>query len=142
MRGQAAVEWIVVLSVALMILAVMLSMNEDNYQFFNNNVKVSKAKGAVNDLKNAVDFVYSQGKDAKTSVYVTIPPGTNLTVDTLPAGKGQILAIVYVKGQEESFDAYTDANLTGSLPAAAGSYCIEVRYSGPEVSVSRSSGSC
>jgi len=140
--GQAAVEWIVILSVAILILAVMLSLNEDNYRFFRNNVKVSTAKSTLNELKKSADFVYSQGKDAKTRVYVTLPPSTNFSINTLPTGRGVIAAAVYVDGKTEEFDVYTDANLTGSLPTTSGSYCIDVHSLGGTVNITRSDGSC
>ena len=142
MNGQAAVEWIVILSVAILILAVMLSMNGDNLRFFNDNVKVSKAKAVLADLKQAADFVYSQGRDARTRVHVAIPDSTNISISTMAAGGGQIQAVVMVGGRQEHFDVYTDANLTGSLPQAPGGYCMDVEYSGREVDVGRSDGSC
>lgn len=142
MRGQAAVEWIVIMSIAILGLALMLSMNEENFRFFRNNVKVSQAKVAINDLKNSVDFVYSQGRDARTRLHVTIPSSCNLSVSTLPAGGGQIEAVVYASGKEEDFQAYTDANLTGGLPQTSGGYCIDVEYAGAAVNIGRADGSC
>ena len=142
MRGQAAVEWIVIISVAMLLLAVMLSFSHDSYGFFLNSIKVGKAKAALNDLKNAADFVFGQGKDAKTRVYVTIPDSCNLTLRTLPGGEGQMQAVVYADGKEQYFDVYTDANLTGSLPSKAGSYCMDVECTGASVSITRSGGSC
>ncbi|MBD3388459.1 MAG: hypothetical protein GF416_05255 [Candidatus Altiarchaeales archaeon] len=141
-RGQAAVEWVVILSVAILILAVMLSFNEENYLFFRNNMKVSKAKAALNELKNSADFVYSQGSGAKTRVYVTIPVETNITIETLSTGTGQIQAEVLVNGEREYFDVYTEANLSGSLPEKGGSYCVDIECLGEVVSITRSSGSC
>jgi uncharacterized protein (UPF0333 family) len=142
MRGQAAVEWMVILSVGVLILAVMLSFNEENYLSFRSNVKVSGVKAALNDLKNAADFVYSQGSGAKTRIYITIPPESNFTITTLSTGKGQIQAVVHVRGDEQYFDIYTEGNLTGSLPADAGGYCIDVECLEGAVNISRSSGSC
>ncbi|MFH1055939.1 MAG: hypothetical protein V1744_07610 [Candidatus Altiarchaeota archaeon] len=142
MRGQAVVEWMVILAMALVILALMLSFNQENYSFFKNNVQVGQVKSTLNNLKNSVDFVYSQGKDAQTRLHVTIPHSSNFTINTLSSGRGQIQAVVYVNGNEEYYDVYTDANLTGSLPSRAGSYCIDVNYTGTYVSISRSSGSC
>jgi hypothetical protein len=142
MRGQAVVEWMVLLSVAMLVLAVILSLNEENYAFFRNNVKVSQVKSALNGLKNAVDFVYSQGTEAKTRIYVTVPSGSNFTIRTLEGGGGQIEAVVYVKGGEQPYDVYTDANLSGVLPSVSGSYCMDVEYVGPQVNITRSDGSC
>ena len=119
MKGQATVEWMIILSVSILILAVMLSFNGDNYSFFQNNLKASQAKAALNDLKKAVDFVYSQGKEAKTTAYITVPPACNISVKTLPEGKGHIEAVLSVNGKNEYYDVYTDANLTGGVPAAS-----------------------
>jgi hypothetical protein len=141
-RAQAAVEWIVIMSVAILVLAIMLSMNEDNYLFFKNSVKASQAKAAVSDIKNAVDFVYSQGQDARTRLRITIPSSTNLTVATLAGGGGQIQARVWVSGKPQDFDAFTDANLSGVLPQTGGGYCVDVVYDAPAVNISRSGGSC
>jgi hypothetical protein len=142
MNGQAAIEWIVILSIAMLILAIMLSMNEDNYQFFSNQIRAGKVKAALNDLKEAVDFVYSQGMDAKATVLITVPTACNISVNTLPGGKGQIDAVFYEKGKIQYYDVYTDANITGSVPSKEGSYCMVVEYSGPEVNITRSEGSC
>ncbi|MFH0861522.1 MAG: hypothetical protein V1875_00695 [Candidatus Altiarchaeota archaeon] len=142
MKGQAAVEWIVILSVAILILAVMLSMNEDNMRFFNDNIKVGKAKAALNDLKQACDFVYSQGRDARTRVYVAVPDSTNISISTMQAGGGRIQAVAMVSGKQEIFDVYTDANLTGSVPQVSGGYCVDVEYSGLGVELGRADGSC
>jgi hypothetical protein len=142
MRGQAAVEWMVVLSVAMLVLAVMLSFNEENYRSFRDNLRVSQAKASLNDLENAVNFVYSQGLGAKTRIYVTVPEASNFTVNTLSSGEGQIEALVYIRGKEEYFEVYTQANLTGSLPEKAGQYCIDVECLGEVVNITRSSGSC
>jgi hypothetical protein len=142
MRGQAAVEWIVVMSVGILVLAIMLSLNEDSFQLFRGSVRVSQTKAALNDLKNAVDFVYSQGTGARTRLYVTVPPSVNVTFGTLPGGSGQIQAVVYVGGKSEYFDVYTDAAIVGSLPNAAGGYCVDVEYQGDAVNISRSGGSC
>jgi hypothetical protein len=142
MRGQAAVEWMVILSVAILLLAVMLSFNEENYLSFRSNVKVSQVKAALNDLKNAADFVYSQGQGAKTRMYITIPSAANFTITTLSSGRGQIQAVVHVRGDEQYFDVYTDGNLTGSLPQDTGGYCIDVECLEGVVNISRSAGSC
>ena len=132
----------VVLSVGILLLAVMLSFSQDNLMFFKNNVKASQVKAALRDMKNAADLVYSQGKEAKTRVYVTIPESTNLTISTLPEGTGLIQAVVYLSGKQQYYDVYTDANLTGSLPSKAGGYCLDVTYVGSVVNITRSSGSC
>jgi len=142
MRAQATVEWVVVISFAILILAVMLSFNEDNYLSFRSNVKVSNVKATLNDLKNAADFVYSQGSGAKTRLHATIPYETNITITTLSDGKGQIQAVIKVKGGEQYFDVYTDGNLTGSLPSKAGEYCVDVECLEGAVSITRSGGSC
>ncbi len=131
-----------IMSVAILVLAIMLSLNENSYQTFKSNVRVGKAKAALNDIKNAVDFVYSQGTGAKTRLYVTVPEASNFTITTLPGGVGHIQCIVYVRGQEEVFDAFTDANITGSIPSTSGGYCIDVEYAEAAVSITRSSGSC
>jgi len=138
MKGQAAVEWMVILGVAILVLGVMLSMNEESLQFFETSLRVSKAKASLSQLKNGADFVYSQGSGAKTRVYITIPAATNFSVRTLAAGQGEITATVYVRGKPEVFDAYTDANLSGTLPQKSGAYNIDIGYDGDDVVFSRS----
>jgi hypothetical protein len=142
MRAQATIEWMIILSVSVLILAVMLSFNGDNYSFFENNLKASQAKASLNDLKRAADFVYSQGEGARTRLYVTVPASSNISVRTLSSGSGQIQAIVRVSGKEEDFDVFTAANLTGSIPTLSGSYCMDVLYTAGWVNISRSTGSC
>jgi len=142
MRGQAVVEWMVILSVAMLVLAIMLSMNEDNMAFFNNNMRVGKVKAALNDLKNAVDFVYSQGRDARTRLFITIPDSANLTVSTLPDGSGHIQATVYLSGRQEYYDVYTQSGLAGVIPSKAGGYCMDVEYGDSAVTITRSNASC
>ena len=128
LKGQAVVEWMVILSVAMMILAIMLTLNDDSFNFFQNTVKTSKVKGSLNEMKNAVDFVYSQGEDGLTTVYVTVPAATNYSVRTLSSGVGEISAKVYVKGNAMDFEVYTNANLSGNIPQSQGTYKMEVAY--------------
>jgi hypothetical protein len=142
MRGQAAIEWMVILGLGLMVLSAMIAMNNDTYSSFKGNFKVSKVKGSLNELKNAVDFVFSQGKDARTRVLITVPASVNITVGTVSSGRGQIAANVFVDGKQEFFDVYTEANITGAIPDKEGSYCMEVECLGEVVNITRSSGSC
>ncbi len=142
MRAQATLEWIIILSLALFVLAVMLSMNQDNLRFFQTNVKAGNIKSTLNDLKNSADFVYSQGSGARSRLFLNIPAASNFTVSTVEGGKGLIRASINISGSYEVFDVYTEANLTGSLPQAAGGYCVDVVCLGEVVSITRSEGSC
>jgi hypothetical protein len=142
MRGQAAVEWMVLLSVAILTLALMLSFNEDNLRFFQDNARIARARASVSDLKNAADFVYSQGQDSMKTVYVTFPAASNFSIRTLENGGGEIEARVYVRGERHDIQEYTMGNLSGLMPDKAGGYCMEVRYEGGAIVMERGEGSC
>lgn len=135
MRGQAAVEWIVIMGVAMLVLGVMLALNEDGYRFFQSSIRSSQAASATGQLADAADFVHSQGEGAKTRLYVFIPSATNISVETLSTGGGRISAASFNKGE---FERFTTANLTGSLPNVRGSYNIDLEYDGEKVIISRS----
>jgi hypothetical protein len=141
-RAQAAVEWIILLGLAMAVLAAMLSMNEGNYSFFKTGVKAGSIKSTLNDLKNSADFVYSQGRGARTRLYLTLPNDANFTITTLNNSRGLIQAQILNGGAREFYEVYTEANLTGSLPSAAGSYCIDVVCVGEIVNITRSNQSC
>jgi uncharacterized protein (UPF0333 family) len=140
--GQSSVEFIVVIGVALLVLAVMITHGEEKYLNFRDELRVSRVKASLKDVANSVDFVYEQGKGAKTRISVSIPMAAEINISTDADGTGVIEGTVYVRGNPSTFLEFVDANLTGSLPNSSGTFCIDIECLGAEVNISRSSGSC
>ncbi len=141
-KSQTSVEYIIVLGMALTVLVIMLTMGQEKYQNFRDEVRVSKVKATLKDISNSVDFVYEQGKGARTRIYVTFPMAAAINLTTNANGTGIIEGTVYVRGTPSSFFQFVDANLTGSLPTTSGGFCIDVECLGEFVNVTRSTGDC
>ena len=141
-RGQASVEWAIILGVSVAVLTVILYANQSRYEEFNIEVGSAKAENSLRRLVDAVDFVYQQGEGARMRVYFTVPPAAHTSMYTTVNGTGVVEFTYYKKGDATHLSEYTSANLTGAIPNATGGYCLDVVSLGRSVNVTRSGGSC
>ncbi|MBD3261212.1 MAG: hypothetical protein GF334_05935 [Candidatus Altiarchaeales archaeon] len=142
--GQSTFEWMIILAVSLVMFLVMLGLNEDSLDRFNQDLRVKQAKNSAKKLVNAVEFVYRQGGGAKTRVYLKVPAATWVNISTNVNGSGILEFTVGVAGGNVSIIEGTNVNLTGGLPdnVSDGGICVDVVSLGQVVNVSRSGGSC
>jgi len=116
MKAQVAIEYLVIVSFALMVLIPYILYLKDVSQNYSENNKLVIAKNSVDKLGQVADWVYSQGEGAKTKIDILIPEGVDeiILTDHIINWK--------VRTSSGVSDIYytTVANITGSIPTSSG----------------------
>ena len=82
MKGQASLEYMVMLAISLAIFAAILYATNNLISTSSSQMGVDSAFKAVVKIKEAADFIYVHGHPSKTQVSVYIPPNIeNITID-------------------------------------------------------------
>ncbi|QLJ52755.1 MAG: hypothetical protein Sv326_0580 [Candidatus Fermentimicrarchaeum limneticum] len=120
MKGQTAVELVVILAVSLLILFVILSLSAQYLGELSSSKSMAEARNGVDDLAAAAKQVYYQGEGAKQQVFVKIPEGT----DAQKSGITNRTISLNVLGSDVV--ARTDFEIKGRIPTTPGGYSVWV----------------
>jgi len=124
MRGQAAVELIVILSLSLAVLAVIVAIGYGQLSAARSALYASQAQASVNALAHAADAVSQEGVGSRREVAITIP--SNVVPERVFID-GKIINIgLYVENGTTDVNALARVPLQGRLPNAGGDYIIPV----------------
>ncbi|MFH1470489.1 MAG: hypothetical protein ABIF01_01965 [Candidatus Micrarchaeota archaeon] len=123
-RGQAAVELLIILAIAMTLLGAVIVTGSRQLNHGQTMLRLTQARSAVNDLAHAADVVYKEGEGAVRKVRVTIPDG--VSPDRVFIDGKFVNVGVYVEGGESDVNAMSVAKLSGSLPSSPGTYWIYV----------------
>jgi hypothetical protein len=136
MKAQVAIEYLAIISFALMILipyalylqSVSRNLSEENY--------LTIASNSVQKIGQISDWVYSQGWPAKTTILIQIPSNVE---EISFNGKMMNWKIRTSSGISDIY-YISVANLTGILPTTPGYYnvLIQAIENGVNISVSTS----
>jgi len=121
MKAQSAVEYLIIISLALAILIPLALYSSQNLLDYQEGDKISSAKNAVNKLGESADWVYAQGPPAKLTVNICIPDGIEeISLDSIVMFK--------VKTSAGISDVYYDTvpMLNGTIPTDSGCYLISL----------------
>lgn len=130
-KSQAAVEFIIILGMLLFVLGILVGVNFNLLKSHENQVRVMKAKDTIEELHKASVLVYSEGKGAKTKVFVTVPSAVFST-----STKNQILMInLSLPGDIRSINRKTGFDIQGDIPKEQGYYWINVTSYGDYVEI-------
>ena len=132
MKGQVATEYLVIVSVALLILTPLSLYVNQSLMGYTDNTRTSKAWTAVNKLGQNADWVYSQGPPAKLTFQIYIPNGIE------EASLDDKTFLLKVKTSAGFSDAYytTVSNIDGHLPSESGYYYVSLTAFSNYVNVS------
>lgn len=134
MRGQAALEYLVMLGLLLVVLMpVWVYVNSASTQEKLES-RVSSAKYAAQRIAEAADAVYVQGPPAKLSIYVNIPDGTK---DVFFSEREITFRIASAGGYSDAF-AQTLGPMQGNVTTAAGQQKIVVQATDYYVNITTS----
>jgi hypothetical protein len=73
MKAQVSIEYLIIVSVALMVLLPLILYARTTFSGYAENNKISLARSAVDKLGGGVNWVYSQGPPAKLTLQLCIP---------------------------------------------------------------------
>ncbi len=122
MKAQIAVEYLIIVGVALMILLPLSLYLHQTLMGYRDDTKISKAWNSVKKLGQNADWVHSQGPPAKIRIEIYIPDDV---VDVSIANKMILYRIRTSAGIKDVFYNTVPA-LNGSLPIYSQYYFISV----------------
>lgn len=117
MKAQSAVEYLIIVSVALLIIIPFLAYVNQSFSNYKENSKIIQAKNAVKKLGEAADFVYSQGPPAKLTMRICIPEG----IQSVSFNKHILFKIKTSAGISDIFYD-TIGEIRGTIPIKSGCY--------------------
>ena len=126
-KAQSSLEYMVMLAISLLIFGVVLFVSMNMLMGYNSQIAVDASFRAVEDIKEATDFVYTHGHPSKISIKVRIPSGIeNISIS------GNLIKMSIATGQSYT-DIYdiTKANVTGDSAVGvlcSGGVCREGYY--------------
>lgn len=122
MKAQAAVEFLIIVSVALMILLPVTFYARQLLIGYKDDTKISLAKNTVKKLGESADWVFSQGPSAKRTLEIYIPDDVyNISLEDRTI-------LFEVKTSAGVTDVFYEAvpSLNGSLPITSGYYFVSL----------------
>lgn len=125
MRGQAAVELIIVASLLLLVFFLLFQFGETNITESTSLAQLSEARNTADRLAKAATEVHNEGVGARRRVYITIPDrvdSSRIFIDNSTITIG-----VYVGGGTTDVSSRVNfAVRKGYLPTTPGSYWVWV----------------
>lgn len=132
MKGQVAIEYLIIISVALIILIPLALYVNQSLMDYRDNTKISKAWTAVKKLGESADWVISQGPPAKLTLKIYIPDDVEqISLDS----KTFIFKVRTSAGISDVFYT-TVSELDGSIPTKSGYYYVSLTAFSNYVNVS------
>ena len=129
MRGQSAIEYVIVVSIALLILIPLWVHVNNSVSVMRTELQSSYSLHAVSRLKAASDSVYVQGEPAKFTVIVTFPDG----IESVTISNYEIFIRTNTPAGVSDAIATTLGPVTGSLSTTAGSHRVTVMMNDTQV---------
>ena len=129
MKGQSALEYVLVVGIALLILLPLWVQINALVGVTSIELQSSYAQHAVSRLKAAADSVYVQGEPAKFTVIVTFPTG----VESISISEYEISMRMSNSAGTIDAIATTLGPVTGNLSASPGSHRVTVTMNGTNV---------
>jgi len=121
--GQAAIEYMMIISITLVIMIPLLFLVNSYMSQGKDELKIRALEDSVDSLAEVSDMVYFQGYPAKMTVNFYVPEG----VTTTNVSESLIRVKLRTSSGFQDIIAFTQANLTGSLPTGSGIYKLTIR---------------
>lgn len=122
MKAQAAIEFLIIISVALTILVPLILLVNQSLMGYVDDTKISQAKEAVKKLGDNANWVFSQGSPAKVTVEVYIPDG----VESVSMNNNEILYKIRTTAGISDVYYTTVPQVNGTLPEKSGYYFVSL----------------
>ncbi|MCX6814409.1 MAG: hypothetical protein NTY20_02055 [Candidatus Aenigmarchaeota archaeon] len=131
MRAQASFEYMMVFALAIAFAIPVWVYVSSLQQSAGEELSMSYARNAVNQITSSADLVYTQGPPAKVRLNVYIPSRVDMINITNKTVNFRILSSA---GVSDIFSTSV-ANLTGTLSNSGGMYWIDVESKGDYVQI-------
>ncbi len=131
MRAQSSFEYMMIFALAIAFAIPVWLYVTSLQQSAGEDLSLSYAQNAVNQITSAADLVYTQGPPAKVRLSVYIPSRVDMINITNRTVNFRLLTST---GVSDVFSTSV-ADLTGTLPDSEGVYWIDVESMGSYVQV-------
>ena len=135
MKGQVAMEYMVMFGVCLIIVTVLWFYVDSNTSATNWELQAAYAKHAVNKMVEAADMVYVQGYPARSTIYVVFPNN----VDSVLIEKNIVMLNIKTGNLTASISDYTLGNVTGNISVQQGGHDIVVKSENGYINITEAS---
>jgi len=122
MKSQVAVEYLIIVSVAFMILIPTILYLNQTFIGYSDSNKLSKASETVKKIGQTADWVYSQGPPAKQTIEIFIPKD----LEEISLNNKTVLFKVRTSAGVSDVFYESVAPLNGTLPLNSGYYFISL----------------
>lgn len=122
MKAQVALEYLIIVAIALVILLPLVLYANQMFVGYKENTRISLAKNAVKKLGESADWVYSQGQPAKLTLEIYMPEG----IEEASLGSNEILLKIKTSAGISDIFYRTISPLNGSIPNNSGYYKISL----------------
>lgn len=127
-KGQAALEYMVMISIALLIAAPIILQAQTSMQDVESLSKSSRIDSTLDSIEQGARLVNSQGSPARTTFAVTLP-------DRIVEARAEDNYVLYVRrgpNGNQTFVRFFSFNVTGNPPASDGLHRVQVEAVSPE----------
>ena len=121
--GQAALEYLIVVGTALLLLAPIISVGQTAIDGLKKDSNMLIARQTMNKITESAELVFAQGPPAAVTITAQIPSNINETIFT---NKIIIMKINHYE-RESDIISIVNFNVTGSIPNNPGTYKINIR---------------
>lgn len=115
MRGQASIEYFVMIGMIIAAISVLAAMAWQENEI---STRFSQAQVAAKMIASTAETIYAQGPGSKSSISVIIPSGYSPSSSSVQDNR--ITLAIQTSGGTVDVIALTKANVSGSPPSGPG----------------------
>lgn len=131
MKGQAALEYMIVIGIALLVSAPFLTQAQSSIVEIRSSVGTIQAQDSLNDLDVAIRTVNAAGEPATRTIRARFPEN----MKSAQVNNNSISVVLNTDTGTRKILRTYESRLTGSLPNQGGLYFIRVKAIDGEVEV-------
>lgn len=129
MKGQAAIEYLIVLGIALLVAVPFVVKAQTSVVDIRSSVSAIEAQNSLNNIEVAIKTVDAAGEPAARTVELRLPNNLNRT----EIRDNSIIIYLNTPEGDRPLTRTFEADIEGSLPDNPGLYLLRVKAAGGEV---------
>jgi len=134
LKGQAAVEYMIVVSIGLLFISPILIMGQSTLNDMKEKSRISTVQSSLDKLTEAIEVIHAQGHPARMKVKIRWPSG--ITSSGIDETTDTIWVRVNKLSGDEDILRFFDYNVSGTLPSSEGVHVLNVEALPYEVNIS------
>ena len=135
MRGQVALEYMVMFGVCLIIVTVLMFYVQSNTSATDWELKAAYARHAINKIAETANMVYIQGYPSRSTIYVVFPDN----VENVSIENRNVIMVIKTGNLTASISEKVLGNVTGYISSQKGGHELVVKSEGDYVNITEAS---